>query len=144
MTPAQSAQRLRQMQQRLRDGVVKAEADTAREAYQQARRLSGGPFSSADLAQMGHPYARRNPQPPADPALINIQSGRFEAAWQIRLPRWTATGLHTEIRNETPYAGYLDTGTQKMIARPLVQRVLDQAEPGRIKRLTAAIRRALT
>lgn len=82
-----------------------------------ARRLSSGPYTSAMLRAMGHPYSRRAPHPPAPPSIINVQSGLFARSWRIAA-RVRGLTLNVEIENTAPYARYLLRGTTRMIERP--------------------------
>src|SRR5438105_148810 len=80
-------------------------------------RLSSGPYRTSQLRQMGHPYSRRRPRPPALPAIINVQTGRFRAGWRIRA-RLSGSRLTLDVENVSPEAKFLLHGTRWMIARP--------------------------
>jgi hypothetical protein len=105
-----------------------AEKEAAEETLKVLRELSSGPYSSARLREMGHPY-RLGGSPPADPAVINAQSGKFRAAWVVQPPRKKADGLSTRIVNTAPYAVYLLSGTDRMIARPILARMREKLRP---------------
>jgi hypothetical protein len=105
-----------------------AEKEAAGETLTILRELSSGPYSSARLRQMGHPY-RIGGTPPMDPAIINAQTGKFRAAWRVDPPRKRADGLSTRIVNTQPYAVYLLSGTGKMIARPILGRMREKLRP---------------
>ncbi len=105
-----------------------AEKESATETLRVLQELSSGPYSTSRLAQMGHPY-RIGGTPPADPAVINVQTGGFRAAWIVRPPRRSANGLSTRIVNTAPYAVFLLSGTEKMIARPILGRMRERLRP---------------
>lgn len=78
-----------------------------------AREQSSGPYSSAQLAAMDHPYATRHGSPMLDPSMINEQSGAFRAHWQA-----VRYGMGAQIFNDAFYAKWLEEGTPTMFARP--------------------------
>lgn len=106
----------------------KAEQESAKEILPILYELSSGPYTSAQLKAMGHPY-RIGGVPPLDPAIINAQSGAFRAGWRVRPPRLTSDSLQTRIVNKTPYAPYLLSGTTKMIRRPILDRLRQRILP---------------
>lgn len=107
-----------------------AEREAAAETLKVLRDLSSGPYSSQRLRQLGHPY-RIGGSPPIDPAIINVQTGKFRAGWIVRPPRKQADGLSTRIVNTSPYAVYLLGGTRHMIARPILARARERIRPFR-------------
>jgi hypothetical protein len=127
--PALIAARLRRIARRFEHWVREAERESAYEALRLAREFSSGPFSTALLRKMGHPYARRKPNPPQDPAIINRQSGDFINAWRVSGPRQTTTGLKTKLINDVRYAIYLQNGTETMIERPIREKILSALAP---------------
>jgi len=51
-----------------------------------ARSLTGTRyFSLRQLADLGHPYSRRYPNPPIEPYIINRQSGSLHQGWNLRI-----------------------------------------------------------
>lgn len=124
----------REIERRLRS----AEEANAREALQLARAYSSGPFSTRTLAAMGHPYARRAPRPPGNPAVINRQTGAFRAAWRI-----VKAGDVTRVVNDSRLAQVFSRGTTVMIRRPIARAVAQAIRQAREKRLRAALRRGL-
>ena len=117
----------------------RAEKESLKQAVLTARQMSVGPYSLAHLAAMGHPYSRRRPRPPQEPAIINLQSGLFIRGWQDEGQQQQGGTLKTAAVNMAPYSGYLDKGTRLMIRRPLVQRVKAIIQPGRVARLAIAL-----
>lgn len=111
----------------------------AKQWYESLRRLSLGPYSLQDLAEMGHPYGYDG----ADPwrrlrngrtiprfsagqrhgarrllpnrAVVNLQSGDFERAWRYSVLPFSG-GLTINFWNETLYSWFLAHGTIRMQA----------------------------
>lgn len=136
---AQAADALRKKAEALQQQVRAAEDASAREALSIARTYSSGPFSTRALAAMGHPYARRAPRPPGNPAVVNRQSGRFRAAWRI-----VRSGDRIRLVNDAPYARYFnDRGTRLMIRRPITRAVAQAIRRSRERRLRGAAQLAL-
>lgn len=132
--------KIRQMQERLKANLRQAERENLRDGKRIARKYSTGSISSAELRQLGHPYATRAPQFVQHPAIINRQSGTFFGAWSTHLGSWQSGGMVSVIRNSAPYAGYLDRGTRYMIERPIrdfVQRDLKQIRKARLQKAVA-------
>lgn len=122
-SPQQIALLLRRQAHAFERAIREAEAQAAAAALAEAQKLSSAPYSTAELRRMGHPYATRAPRPPGDAAQINVQTGRFRAAWRIVGPRKTKSGLSTRLVNDSPEAKLLLSGTRYMIARPILTRV---------------------
>lgn len=142
-SPQQIALLLRRKALQFEQAVRQAEKEAAAEALQIARDLSSGPYSRAQLRQMGHPYATRRPRPPADPAQVNVQSGQFLAGWRVSGPRRTVHGLTTRLVNNSRAARLLLGGTRRMIARPIVERIGTRLSAKRRRLHSQAMRRAL-
>jgi hypothetical protein len=105
------------------------------DALATARGLSRGRYTSRQLRALGHPY-RHGGTPPQDPAIINIQSGAFLAAWEI-VP--SADGTGGMVVNRSPQAEWLRAGTSRMIARPTVERVEEEVGPRHLERAERAL-----
>jgi len=135
MTPNQAAARLEALGAKLDRLLVDAERESLNDALNIARSLSSGPYSLAELAEMGHPYAVRDPHPPADPAVINEQSGDFKEDW-----RAIPGDAVQRLENDNDVADFLKNGTRFMISRPIDERILELLEPFRELRIKAAIR----
>lgn len=118
--------------------VRAAEAESAKEALAIARAYSSGSFSTRELAAMGHPYARRAPRPPGNPAVINVQTGEFRAAWRV-----VRAGDVTRLVNDSKLAPLFSRGTTVMIRRPIARAVAQAIRQAREKRLRAAVRAGL-
>jgi hypothetical protein len=128
---------------RLSREVRVAERKSAENAIEIARELSSGRFSSAQLRRMGHPY-RLSGTSPQDAAIMNRQSGQFYRGWRIIAPRKAGDEIRTSLVNDSPHARLLLRGTSRMIARPILTRIRERAEPGRRALYRLAIRRTLT
>lgn len=137
------AAKLRRAADRLEGELIKAETATIAQARDEARALSGGPYTLAMLRAMGHPYARRNPKPPMHSGIINRQSGRFYKSWAARSPRVTGDGIASGLSNRAPYSGYLGSGTKRMIKRPTVELIYARIAAQRRARIARAFARAL-
>ncbi len=120
-----------------------SEKQAAAFALYEVRLLSTGLYTTAMLRAMGHPYATRDPKPPQDAAIINRQTGRFHDGWRISGPRRVSGKLRTKIINETRYAIYLDHGTQRMIKRPIRERLIERLRPVRLKIYKKALKELL-
>lgn len=115
-----------------------SERRTIEEALIIAEDQSSGPYSTADLARMGHPYARRHRKPLEDPRRINAQSGMFRGMWDTEGP--SADG-ESAIFNTDPKAPLLAGGTQTMFPRPVDEAIEERLEPGRESRIEHALNR---
>lgn len=143
MTPQQGAQEIRKRMRALKEELRKAEGATIRHGELLGKRMSEGPYSSARLARMGHPYATRRPNPPMHPAIINRQRGVFWRSWRRDLGQWRGGTLISFVFNIDPKARLLMHGTRKMIARPIKPVLEGWIAQDRIGRLQMAMRRAL-
>lgn len=110
---------LEQLANTLEAAIREAETECLRLAKEEAEHFSSGPYKAAQLRAMGHPYGWGR-TPPADPAVLNKQTGRFFQAWRIRLPEKSLEGLSGALINDTPYASYFPSGTERMIPRPIL------------------------
>lgn len=102
-----------------------AASRTADQTNAYAKRLSSGPFSSATLAILDHPFATRHGsvQMGLDPSVINKQTGLFKSSWRVYVVV-APDGMRVPVvRNVAPYATYLETGTRTMFARPMKPRL---------------------
>lgn len=140
----QAAAALRQKARAIEQRAREAERASGRDALNAARAYSSGPLRQTQIAVMGHPYARRWPRPPFSAAIINVQTGRFRAAWRLRGPEAGGTGIRTVITNTAPEARFLtERGTKLMIGRPIVRAIAQTLRRVRERRLAAATRAGL-
>lgn len=128
--PGQIAIVLRRTAHAMEAGAKAAESEAAKVAMEIAHDLSSGPITSRELRKLGHPYGHGR-TPPADPAILNLQSGAFKAGWRIIGPRKSGDGLRTTLVNASPYAGHLLRGTRRMIPRPYERRLRDRLSAAR-------------
>ena len=126
------------LEKRLIAAVIAAEAITLEDAKKEALRASSGTLSTKALRRMRHPYARRDPQTPLDPGLINAQSGRFRRSWRTRRPRRSGRKITSKLRNSDPKGKWM-RGTSKMIERPVLVRIAKAIRPIRRYRLRQAV-----
>lgn len=112
--------------------------DAIKDTLVAAEMLSSGVYTTADLRELGHPYAKRDPRPPQDAAIINRQTGRFQRSWKPK----RLSAFHAQVINDSPEAEFLakKEGTARMIARPLVERVEEQVKPIYERRAAAALK----
>ena len=123
--------------------VLSAEAQTVREANAAAVQAASGPHSTAQLKAAGHPYARRAPNPAFDAAIVNVQSGRFRAAFRALASRLVSGVVKSSVVNNSPEARFL-TGqpTRYMVGRALASRVQRTVQRGRAARIALAVQSA--
>lgn len=112
-----------QAAQSLEDALMEAVNAAAAEGLRIAQDLSTGQYSSKQLRKMGHPYAKRNPRPPQDAAIINLQTGIFKSAWQVIPAAKNLNSISAFIRNDSFVADFLQYGTDRMMVRPIRDRV---------------------
>lgn len=141
-TPQQVAATLKKIAKQIPTQLREAEKSTLETAHRVAVAYSSGPYKTAALRRMGHPYSRRAPNPPGDPGIINRQSGRFAGSWRRSTGSWSGGSLVSRLSNSSPEAHYM-RGTKFMIARPITVLVVKAIRPVRISKLRAALRRAL-
>jgi len=140
--PRQIALALRRRALTLEAAVRESEKQAAEEGLKIARFLSSGLYTLERLARLGHPYATRSPDPPADPAVINSHTGVFFRGWKIRGPRKSGGTLTTRLVNDSPVAKFLLAGTSRMIPRPILKAIRMKLKGKRQKLLTAALKRS--
>lgn len=136
------AARLRKAAGMLEIELVAAEAQTLAQARNEARSLSRGPYTSAMLRAMGHPYSRKSRKLPMHSGVINRQTGRFENSWVVHVPRRTRKGIVSRLYNRAPYSGYLASGTKRMIKRSTVELIYARIAANRRARIARAFKRA--
>jgi hypothetical protein len=111
-------------------------------------------YSTADgRRKRRYPYAKRhvnaatgarNPGAPGLPLpafKINIQSGDFVKSWAVNTQE-TPQGFTSSLWNYSEHAKYM-RGTNRMIARPILQRVGQDVRAYRLKVEPATIRKVM-
>lgn len=145
LTPRQAARKFRRIRDNLAPNVTAAVRATVQDALQCAVKRSQGPYSLAELAKLGHPYAIRHlfatqgGGAPFGGAVINYQTGEFAASWTWSAPRRDGGAIRAKVWNKAPYASFLENGTVLMWARPINHAVALEVFP----RFQERIRRAL-
>lgn len=153
MTLAQAKYRLANVRKAVRTELKGAVSRTLTKAQTRARRESSGPLREPDFVALNRPYARRHggrygakaplfsAMASIDPAVINVQSGEFRAAWSVDRPQAGDSGVSGALINESRVADFLEFGTRYMVRRPIVRTleryVCDQA----YAEVTEAVRR---
>ena len=96
---------------------------------QQARTLSKGPISTAELSEYKPGmYSTKRPARPAFDAIINAQTGLFASSWHFGT--WAFTGHVTvTVYNTAPYAKYM-MGTARMRERPILDEAMQKLATG--------------
>lgn len=79
--------------------------------------------SLALLAKMGHPYSKRRPNPPHDPAFLHKQSGHLYDSWEVTVEIKGAGDYTLTLRNKAEYFKYMEKGTKRMIPRPILSAI---------------------
>ena len=144
LTYKQAAAWFKRKEQSLRNGIPRAEEQNLKDNVSVAKKLSLGPISTVELIILGHPYARRAPNPPQSAFIINYQKGIFYLSWTYYPPVWSQSGdLVSELVNTAPYANFM-RGTRLMIERPIYDEVVNLTEVKRFKRLDNLVTRTLT
>ena len=134
---------LSELEKNLIAEIEKAEMATATEARRVAiLQFSSGTNTLDELAEAGHPYATRAPNPAYTPAVIN-GNRMFREDWQQ--PEQHSYGGHlvTMVVNTDPNTEYL-FGTSKMVDRSgMLEQIEILMQPTREKNLAAAIDAAI-
>jgi hypothetical protein len=146
MSPKAAAASLRAKGKELVRELRQAEHENAVTGLQVAIEFTTGPYKQRLLSRMGHPYARRHPEPAIDPGVANVQSGALAVGWRKREPRLRDDVLVTSLYNVAPEAMFFDEeaypqGTREMIARPVQARIRERLSPLRLYALQTAVRK---
>lgn len=142
MSPKDFAAAMQRKKAAITKETIAAEKQTVNETQDLFRQMSSGTIKTKQLRMMGHPYARRDPQIPVDPSIINLQSGIFEKSWQKSLPKFVGTILKSSVVNIDPKAVFM-LGTHPMIERPIDVVVALKMQPRRLALLRNALQRGL-
>jgi hypothetical protein len=119
-----------------------AHRDTLAESLRYARQLSSGRRTAAQLRRLGHPY-RRGGSGLGDPAIINIRTGRFRRSWRATEAVREGGAFVSKIQNIAPQAALFRTGTRRMMARPIQERVEAHLAAIHARRARAAAQAAI-
>lgn len=145
-SPQEVAAEIGRRRRELPKALRQAERQTVEQAQAEAKRISQGQYKTAQLIAMGHPYSKRRPRPPDDPAIINFQSGDLFRGWRRKTGNWSGGTLFSYVFNVSDHAAEIEAGgTSKslQIARPIARRVQQRVRAQRLHRLEAAVRRVL-
>lgn len=86
--------------------------------------ISARDHSLKELADMGHPYAKRDPQNPHDPPeTVHVQDGALISGLRATKPTGSSGGVSAKVVNDDPVDVWVQGGTRTMIARPYMERV---------------------
>ena len=145
LTLVEFKRELRKRKTALRREIKKSESQSATFGVKIAKTLSSGPFSQMQLNAMDNPYAVRHGTAQIAPDVINVQTGKFRAAWKREVNDWTGSppdALLTKVINTSGVAKYM-LGTKRMLPRPVDALTAKILEPVRMLNLGDALERAL-
>lgn len=138
---------------RLKHELQRVGAVTKPAVVGKGKELSSGPYSEsflkgAAMIRGAGLYSVRKPSPPADPAILNKQSGRVYMGWAATSNVSRDLVLTITLTNSAPEFKYLMAdGVQgarsRMMNRPLLVRLRKEEGPAFFARLRAANSRAL-
>lgn len=121
----------------LRPTLTKVERENAKQLKVRLVEFSSGPYKTAWLQAQARKrgaglYSRRAPAPPANPGIINAQTGRLKASWfsSVGTTGWT---WETQVKNSSPEFEFMG-GTSKMIPRMVVQLAMERERQARLQR----------
>lgn len=130
--------------ERVKREIGRAEQESLKDLDTTAAAQTSGSYSLKQLAKMGHPYAKRHPQPGLPPEILNIQGGSLVEDWRTEEGTWRTSGktgvLKSSLSNQNPAWQWLK-GTTVMVRRSVRQAILGQVLPRRRQRLRQAIRK---
>jgi hypothetical protein len=134
--------RWRQRQVALTGAVLAAEHQNAQESLKTAQRLSSGSVPAAYLqraarARKAGLYSLANPAPPLPASILNAQTTRLKRSWRTYVA-WKGDGSVLTLWNTAPYGRFLGSGTRKMIARPIMERIAEEQRIPRLMRIRRA------
>jgi len=141
MTPLEVSKKLNAISNRIKPEVLKAEKSSNTFLLKSRIALSSGPYKLRTLRRMGYPYAVRNPRPPMDPGIINVQTGVFRRSWRKSIVS-VGGNITMKVYNIDPKSRYM-AGTSVMIERPVQRIALKPVMKQRKINLEHAIRTAL-
>lgn len=139
MSPSDSADLLDRAATQLPLQIKLAETAALHFAQRSAYRHSSGTLSSAALAALGHPFARRHGTPQLDPGEVNVQTDTFRQAWETEGPSEVAGELVGSLYNTDPKAPQLEEGTPRVFARPIDAKIVADTAPERLRLLDEAV-----
>ncbi len=107
----------------LKRQMQRASKDVEKLVHEKALEYSGlTDHSLTQLAKMGHPYSKRHPKPPHDPAYLHAQSGNLRKSWELTV-EFHGSDYVLTLRNKAEYFKWLEGGTKKMIRRPILEAI---------------------
>lgn len=128
---------LETLAERMRHRITAEEERSAQDAHAALVEQSSGTTTTKTLRRMGHPFARRDPQTPMDPSVINAQTGDYRDAWTQQPAEVTRSTVTVRVTNSDRAARFMG-GTRRMVARPIIAAVKERLTADRHRRLRAA------
>ena len=111
--------------------------------------ISNTDYTLADLRRMGHPYARKNPNPPHTPEyIVHRQSGKMLQGLKSGTVKANVTSGKLEaeafagIDDSVDHAKYVVFGTSKMIPRDFLRGSLGEVSEKILSTLKNSLRSA--
>lgn len=121
----------------LQNNFKNHESHLRREAFLSYKRLkviaegySVRMYTLDVLEQMGHPYSKVNPNPPMDPAYINIQntnSPPFNLGWRVYTGR-NFVSL-TNVSRSAIFIQLSGSANSRMMLRPIFRKLQNSIKP---------------
>lgn len=108
------------------------------QALQDAKEASSGTHSTAELARMDHPYAKRHGAPKLPAEIINKQTGVFYAMWANRLTY--GSDMRVAVTNNDWKADLITGGNRFTFERPIDQLVAAALEFRVLQKIGVAMR----
>lgn len=145
MKPSEARTRIQNIARKLPKCIRQAEIRVNARAKKGVIALSSGPYKLITLRKMGHPYSAARPNPPADPAIINVQTGNFRRSWSVKTGSFNGGTMRSFVINDSPEAGFLMAGgsaDSRMMQRPIKNAVKIFIRSYRIGYIREGIREA--
>lgn len=148
MNIKQARTRIQSLKREIVRDTKSAVARAVNAAEREAKRMSSGPLTLADLRKRDHPYAKRHGplgKPSAMPkgtrSVINVQSGEFRADWMAGVPSVSGSTVKARLQNLNPVADFLQYGTEFMVRRPINVYMTDFLHNAALKELRVSTSR---
>lgn len=135
MDLAQAKQRIRALQREIHSDAVVAITWAIRKTKADARQLSSGRLSLAELRRRDHPHAKRHGPLgnvggmfQGNPAFVNKHRGEFYDAWKTDEPKVNVGTISAKLVNDSDVADWIQFGTTTMAPRTITTVLTERAE----------------
>lgn len=150
MTPQEAAREIERRKKALVKELLRAQNQTLKDGLTYAKAASQGPYKQKQLDAMGPPgpYSKRRPHPPADPAIINKQTGRLWRSWKMDSAFLWGGSILGRFYNTSPEAEDFDEDEARhhnkfMMPRPIQKLLREAILRPRRQHLRDAVKKAL-